>query len=114
MRPLHECRLYGIVDLSYLGESALDRVAQEMIEGSVDLIQVRGKGKSVDEIVGVAAKLHKITARSSTPLIVNDHAEIAREIPVEGVHVGQDDDSIELARHKARRQVLVGKSTQNR
>src|SRR5439155_1656337 len=53
----------------------------------------------------------EITARSLTPLIVNDHAEIAREIPAEGVHVGQEDDSIELARRKAHRQVLVGKST---
>ena len=111
MRSLSECRLYGIVDLGYLEEPALNRVVEEMIEGSVDLVQLRGKGKSVDELVAVAARLHKITARSSTPLIVNDHAEIAREIPVEGVHVGQDDDSIELARHKARRQVLIGKST---
>jgi thiamine-phosphate pyrophosphorylase len=44
-------------------------------------------------------------------LIVNDHAEIASRIPVEGVHVGQDDDSIEVARRKAGRQILVGKST---
>jgi len=32
-------------------------------------------------------------------------------VPVEGVHVGQDDDSIELARRKAGRAVVVGKST---
>src|SRR6266571_3657556 len=107
MRSLSECRLYGIADLGYLEESALDRVVQEMLEGGVDLIQLRGKGKSVDELAGFAARLHEITARSLTPLIVNDHAEIAREIPAEGVHVGQKDDSIELAR----RQVLVGKST---
>lgn len=111
MRALYECRLYGIIDLGYAEGSDVAHVAEEMIEGGVDLIQLRGKGKAVDELVGVAAKLHEITARSSTPLIANDHAEIAREIPVEGVHVGQDDDSIELARHKARRQVLVGKST---
>jgi thiamine-phosphate pyrophosphorylase len=30
---------------------------------------------------------------------------------VEGVHVGQDDDSIEVARRKAGRHILVGKST---
>ena len=32
-------------------------------------------------------------------------------MPVEGVHVGQDDDSIEVARRKAERAVLIGKST---
>jgi thiamine-phosphate pyrophosphorylase len=111
MRTLDECRLYGIIDLGYVEELNLARVAEQMIEGGVDLIQLRGKGKSLDELVGHAAKLHELTARSSTPLIVNDHAEIASRIPVEGVHVGQDDDSIEVARRKAGRSVLIGKST---
>ena len=106
-----ECRLYGIIDLGYVEEPDLARVAEQMIEGGVDLTQLRGKGKSLDELVGHAAKLHELTARSSTPLIVNDHAEIASRIPVEGVHVGQDDDSIEVARRKAGRSVLIGKST---
>jgi len=106
-----EARLYGIVDLGYMEESDLARVAQQMVEGGVDLIQLRGKGKSLDELAGCAARLHELTAKSSTPLIVNDHAEIAREIPVEGVHVGQDDDPIKVARRKAGRQIVVGKST---
>ncbi len=106
-----EARLYGIVDLGYMEESDVARVAQQMIEGGVDLIQLRGKGKSLDELASCAARLHELTAKSSTPLIVNDHAEIAREIPVEGVHVGQDDDPIKVARRKAGRQIVVGKST---
>jgi thiamine-phosphate pyrophosphorylase len=110
-KNLMECRLYGIIDLGYVEEPDLARVAEQMIEGGVDLIQLRGKGKSLDELVGRAAKLHELTARSARPLIVNDHAEIASRISVEGVHVGQDDDSIELARRKAGRSVLIGKST---
>ena len=82
-----------------------------MIKGGVDLIQLRGKGKSIDELVDLATELHETTCRSSTPLIVNDHAEVARRVPVEGVHVGQDDDSIEVARRKAGGDVLIGKST---
>jgi thiamine-phosphate pyrophosphorylase len=111
MRALYECRLYGIVDLGYVQESDVARVVEQMIEGGVDLIQLRGKGKSLDELAGHAARVHELTAGCSTPLIVNDHAEIASQIPVEGVHVGQDDDSIEVARRKAGRQILVGKST---
>ncbi len=111
MRALYECRLYGIVDLGYVQESDVARVVEQMIKGGVDLIQLRGKGKSLDELAGHAARLHELTAGSSTALIVNDHAEIASQIPVEGVHVGQDDDSIEVARRKAGRQIVVGKST---
>jgi len=111
MRTLCECRLYGIVDLGYIEESEASCVVEQMIEGGVDLIQLRGKGKSLDELADYTARLHELTARSSTPLIVNDHAEIASQIPVEGVHVGQDDDPIEVARRKADREIVVGKST---
>jgi thiamine-phosphate pyrophosphorylase len=104
-------RLYGIIDLGYVEAPDSPRIVEQMIEGGVDLIQLRGKGKSLKELVGLADALHELTARSSTPLIVNDYAEIASRVPVEGVHVGQDDDSIEVARQKAGRDILVGKST---
>ena len=111
MRTLHDCYLYGIIDLGYIDTSDCNHVAEQMIAGGVELIQLRGKGKSINQLVDLAAGLHAITSRSSTPLIVNDHAEIAREVPVKGVHIGQDDDSIEVARRKAGRSLLVGKST---
>ena len=113
MKALADCRLYGILDLSYIDVSDASRVAEAMIEGDVDLIQLRGKEHSVAELVDLATQLHKITCPSSIPLIVNDHAEIAAKVPVEGVHVGQDDDPVAIAREKAGREILVGKSTHN-
>jgi thiamine-phosphate pyrophosphorylase len=110
-RPLHDCRLYGIIDLGYVEARDTARIAAQMIEGGVDLIQLRGKNKLLDELVDLSGELHALTAKSSTPLIVNDHAEIARRVAVDGVHVGQDDDSIEIVRQKAARDILIGKST---
>jgi thiamine-phosphate pyrophosphorylase len=112
MRVLRECRLYGIIDLGYIPRPQdCNRVAERMVTGGVDLIQLRGKGKSIDELIDLASEIHEITVRSDTPLIVNDHAEIAAQVLVEGVHVGQDDDSIAVARQKAGRDLIVGKST---
>jgi thiamine-phosphate pyrophosphorylase len=111
MRTLRDCHLYGIIDLGYINVSDSNRIAQQMIEGGVDLIQLRGKERSVEELVDLAAGLHELTARFSMPLIANDHAEIARKVPVEGVHVGQDDDSIAVVREKVGRPLFVGKST---
>ena len=82
-----------------------------MIEGGVDLIQLRGKKKSIEELADLAAELHKITSRSSIPLIVNDYAAIAQRLPIEGVHVGQDDAPIAVVRQTAGRPLIVGKST---
>jgi len=110
-RSLHDCRLYGIIDLAYVEPYDAGRVVEQMIEGGVDLIQLRGKGRSIEELSDLAAALHQLTMKSYIPLIVNDHAEVASRVPLEGVHLGQDDDSIEVARQKAARDILVGKST---
>jgi thiamine-phosphate pyrophosphorylase len=112
MRALHECRLYGIIDLGYIPRLPnCNRIAEQMVSGGVDVIQLRGKGKSIEELMSLASEIHEVTVRSGTPLIVNDHAEVAAQVPVEGVHVGQDDDSISVARQKAGRDLIVGKST---
>jgi thiamine-phosphate pyrophosphorylase len=111
MKPLNECRLYGILDLGYVDDSAVPGIAESMIEGGVDIVQLRGKKRSISELTKIAATLHPITSRNSIPFIVNDHAEIALDVPVEGVHVGQDDHAISLVRQKLRRNLWVGKST---
>jgi len=111
LRNLSDCRLYGILDLGYVGIDDAERLTKSMIDGDVDLIQLRAKEHSVEEIVDLAGKLHEVTFAAGVPLIVNDHAEVAAKVPVEGVHLGQDDDSLAHARKKAGRHVLVGKST---
>ena len=111
MKNLTDCRLYGFIDLNYVAATDVERVTQSMIDGGVDLIQLRAKKSSVAEIVDLAGKLHAITSPAGIPLIVNDYAEVAAQIEIEGVHVGQDDDSIAHARKKAARKVIVGKST---
>jgi thiamine-phosphate pyrophosphorylase len=112
MRTLSECRLYGIIDLGYVQPPRdCGRIAHEMIQGGVDIIQLRGKDESIGELIDLAAQLHEITFPAGTPLVVNDHAEIAAKVLVEGVHVGQDDDAIAVAHEKAGRGIFIGKST---
>jgi thiamine-phosphate pyrophosphorylase len=111
LRKLSDCLLYGILDLGYVSEDDVEHVTRAMIEGEVDLIQVRAKNKSLSEIVELASELEEITSAYGIPLIVNDRAEVATQVPIQGVHVGQDDDSITVAREKAGREIFVGKST---
>jgi len=99
------------LDLNYVAPSDVERVTSALIEGDVDLIQLRAKKLSVAEIVDLALRIHKLTAAAGVPLIVNDYAEVVAKAPVEGVHVGQDDDSVAVAREKAEHKILVGKST---
>lgn len=111
MRDLHDCRLYGILDLGYIAARDCLRVAEQMIRGGVDLIQLRGKTTPSELLTALARELHGLTAAAGKPLIINDYPDIATEIGAEGVHVGQDDVSISAARRSTPREMIVGKST---
>lgn len=104
-------RLYGILDLAYVEPAAAERVARDLVRGGVDLLQLRGKGQSVAELEELARRLHPITRAEGIPLVINDHAAVARAVGSEGVHVGQDDASVTDARLAAGADCLVGKST---
>lgn len=111
MKPLAGARLYGIVDLGYVPAADAAKVAGQLIEGGVDVVQLRAKGFANDAIAALAREIHPLTFEAGVPLIINDHPELLREVPAEGVHVGQDDMSVADARASAGRSCLVGKST---
>jgi thiamine-phosphate pyrophosphorylase len=108
---LSRCRLYGILDLGYVDSLETGKVAEEMMDGGVDLIQLRAKARPSAEIAQIAAELHCITMDRDVPLIINDHPEIARVVSAEGVHVGQNDPAISEVREIAGPDRMVGKST---
>ena len=111
LADLNRSLLYGILDLGYVESSEVERVAEQMIEGGVDLMQLRAKAHPSGEITKIAVALHGVTQRGKVPLIINDYPEIARAGPAEGVHVGQDDLSIAEVREIAAANCVVGKST---
>lgn len=108
---LLRCRLYGIIDLGYVKAGAISETAARMIAGGVDIIQLRAKKHDVSAVTKMAEQLHRITSTSKIPLVINDHPAIARDVGAEGVHVGQDDLSVEEAREIAGNNCTVGKST---
>ncbi|MGI8889569.1 MAG: thiamine phosphate synthase [Chthoniobacterales bacterium] len=111
MSALASARLYAILDLGYVAPANALRVAEDLIRGGADLIQLRGKQQSIPELQDLAGELHRLMSRKGIPLIVNDHPEIAREVAVEGLHLGQDDLAISAARDLVRRNCWIGKST---
>ncbi len=108
---LAAARLYGILDLGYVTAGRELPVLEALLAGGVDLIQLRGKKRSVADLMALAAQLHQRTFAQRVPLIMNDHAAVAREIALEGVHVGQDDLPVAEVRAIVGREILVGKST---
>ena len=91
MKPLADCRLYAFVDTAYLHGRAPEVVAQQLCDGGADLIQLRAKKSSPDEIRAMAKAILPVTRRANVGLVINDYLEIAREVGAEFCHLGQED-----------------------
>jgi thiamine-phosphate pyrophosphorylase len=91
MKPISECRLYAFVDTAYLHGRAPENVARQLCQGGADLIQLRAKQSSLDEIRRMAEAILPITRSAGVGLVINDHLSIAQELGAELCHLGQED-----------------------
>jgi len=108
---LSKARLYGILDLGYTVPGNLGTFARQMIAGGIDVIQLRAKGFLETNIEDWARQILPICRAAGIPFFVNDHAKIAASIGADGVHVGQDDLSMDEVRSIVGDEMLVGRST---
>ena len=91
LKPLGECRLYTFVDTAYLHGRTPDTVAQQLCDGGSDIIQLRAKHSSLQDVRRMAETILPITRRSGIPLVINDHLSLARELGAACCHLGQED-----------------------
>lgn len=91
MKPIADCRLYTFVDTAYLRGRAPEVVAQQLCDGGADLIQLRAKTSSPDEIRRLAEAILPITRNANIGLVINDYVDIACDLEAEFCHLGQED-----------------------
>jgi thiamine-phosphate pyrophosphorylase len=72
----------------------------------VSFFQLRLKNKSSSDVIKIAKKIRIITKKYNVKLIINDNSLIAKKIKADGCHLGQKDDSIELARKNIKKKIL--------
>jgi thiamine-phosphate pyrophosphorylase len=82
VKPLADCKLYTFVDTAYLNGRAPELVAQQLCDGGSDLIQLRAKNSSPDEIRAWRKKFcqsrNARTSASSSTTIWKSRANSAR------------------------------------
>jgi thiamine-phosphate pyrophosphorylase len=77
--------------MAYLHGRAPELVAQQLCDGGSDLIQLRAKNSTPEEIRRLAEKIAPIIQRANVGFVINDHLEIAQEIGADICHLGQED-----------------------
>lgn len=104
-------KLYFITDsTNYSEEEFLFRV-EEAIKGGATLLQLREKEKTTREYIELAKKVHSITKKYNVPLIIDDRVDVALSVDAEGVHVGQSDMPVYIARKLMGNNKIVGATT---
>jgi len=104
-------RLYAIVDTGYVEPDRVIAVTKLLVEGGVDLIQLRAKKLPLSAILEFGKEMRAAIPATGPLFILNDHPELVPQIDADGIHVGQDDLSVAEARALAGAEVIVGKST---
>lgn len=104
-------RLYGILDLGYVCAADAPQVLKQMLAGGVELVQLRAKRSPLETIAALAPSLQQLCTAAGVPFLLNDHPQLAAELGLDGVHVGQDDLSVAEARRMLGPGRIVGKST---
>lgn len=90
--------LYFITDSTGLSEETFLRRTEAALQGGVTLLQIREKDKTTREYLHLAQKVHALAQRYGVPLIIDDRLDVAMAINAEGVHLGQSDMPIHMAR----------------
>ncbi len=96
-RPI-DYSLYLVTDRSLsLGRSTLD-VIRAAVAGGVSVVQLREKEATARAFYREGLEIRGFLAVRGVPLIINDRLDIALALDADGVHVGQDDVPVAVAR----------------
>nr|MBA3421716.1 thiamine phosphate synthase [Thermoleophilaceae bacterium] len=107
---LAAARLYLVVE-SRVDGGAAEPLVEAALAGGVDIVQLRDKDATDQELVAAGRRLGALCAAAGGLLIVNDRPDLAFACGAEGVHVGQGDEDPDDVRRSVGDELLIGIST---
>jgi len=115
-RPLSSIEKFSGVDLYpvtgralYNGRSDEDVIAQ-LARGGARIVQLREKGLTDNELYELAKIYREETSRNDIALIINDRVDMALSVRADGVHLGQGDMPVYVARRILGDDAIIGAS----
>ena len=89
-------------------QAAIIAQVQAVLAGGCKWIQLRMKNASRDEIIETAKALKPICAEAEAILVIDDHVDIAKELELDGVHLGKSDMNVKDARETLGEKFIIG------
>lgn len=108
MKPDIDYTLYLCTDRQLMTAETLEESVELAIKGGVSVVQLREKDCTSREFYKLAKAVKTITDAYEIPLIINDRVDIALAIGADGVHLGQKDIPVRVARDLLGADKIVG------
>ena len=107
-RPTPDYSLYLVTDPDLSrGRSLLD-VVRAAVDGGVTCVQVREKTVSARDYIERLSAVRTLLRERGVPLFVNDRVDIALAVEADGIHLGQTDMPLALAKRIAGDRLIIG------
>jgi thiamine-phosphate pyrophosphorylase len=106
-------KLHVLTDIQLQDRFSHLELTEMAIAGGADAIQFRQKDGSTRELIETARAMKALCARAGVAFIVNDRIDVAIASDADGVHLGQDDFPIALARRLLGDDRIIGGSAGN-
>ena len=100
--------LYVCTDRDIMTTDTLEEAVELAIKGGATIIQLREKDCTSREFYELALSIKDITDAYEVPLIINDRLDIALAVHADGVHLGQSDIPVQVARNVMGPNCIVG------
>ncbi|MBL8833519.1 MAG: thiamine phosphate synthase [Rhodospirillales bacterium] len=105
---LHRTRLYLITPPELDPAAFSPLLDAALAAGDVACLQLRLKGASDDAIRKATSVLMPVAHRHNVAFLMNDRADLAKELDCDGVHIGQEDGTLADARRLLGKERIVG------
>ncbi|MDK0795464.1 thiamine phosphate synthase [Clostridium perfringens] len=106
-------KLYLVTDYRLPFNELLEKTKEALI-GGVSIVQYRAKNKGTKEMCKEAKKLKKLCDEFGALFLVNDRIDVALAVKAHGIHIGQDDMEVSIAREIMPKDAVIGVTVHNK
>lgn len=108
-----EKKLYLVTDYRIPFNELLEKTKEALV-GGVTIVQYRAKNKETKEMFNEAKELKELCDDFGALFLVNDRIDVALEVKAHGVHIGQDDMEVSIAREIMPKDAVIGVTVHNK
>ena len=102
--------VYLVTQASLSAGRTTDEIVADAIDGGVGVVQLREKDRTARERYELGRELRTLTREAGVTFVINDRVDIAQALDADGVHLGDDDLPVSVARDLLGDDALIGRS----